>query len=321
MKIIGLLALLFYFLEAHQTGLSYLQIKEDSNKNIALIYKKPLEDSQAKDINILYPSQCQKSTDNLHIIENGFIIEKFSLWCGEAGLMDSRIWVEGLVTSDKGIVIHYENDLIVEKALLRSSTPFMLIDKQYSKFQLFTEYFELGIIHILLGFDHLLFVLSMILLVSNKKVLLYAVTAFTLSHSLSLALSIFGIVTVAPLYVEAMIALSIVFLARELLVYQENSFTKNHLGYIAFIFGLLHGLGFSNLLSSIGLPKDEIPWTLFSFNIGIEMGQLVFIFFVGTIFFILKKYILNFIHNIKTITAYLIGIIATFWLIERIIAF
>ncbi|MBU1659550.1 HupE/UreJ family protein [bacterium] len=308
-------------LSAHQSGLSYVEIQEDENKNIDVIYKKPIEDSKAKDIFINFGTHCMKVEVAATAIADGFVTEKFSLWCGEDGLKNSRIWVEGLVSSDRGVLIRYANDSLVEKALLLSSTPFMRISHTDSKYKVFADYVKLGIIHILMGFDHLLFVLSLILLVKNLKILLYTITAFTLSHSITLAVGIFGFVNIAPLYIEAMIALSIVFLARELLVGASDSFTKRKLGFVSFVFGLLHGFGFSGVLSNIGLPQNEIPLSLFSFNVGIEIGQLIFIIFVGILFYLQKRFASNIIDKNSKIIPYSIGTLSAFWLIERLVSF
>ena len=321
LKLLAIFLFLSSFANAHQTGLSYLDIKEDSSNKIDVIYKKPLGDSKANDIYLRYPTKCIKSAEQPQTIFDGFIINKYELWCTKEGLLNSRIWVDGLVSSDRGVLVRYEKDSIVEKSLLRATTPFIHINHESSNLELFVEYINLGIVHIWAGYDHLLFVLGMLLLALNKKKLFYAVTGFTVAHSITLAFGILGIMSVEILYVEAMIALSIVFLARELLVENKNSFTKRYLGIVAFIFGLLHGFGFSSVLRSIGLPQDEIPLSLFAFNLGIEIGQVLFILAIYIGFYMLKRYIENYLDKIKLLTAYFIGSLSFYWLIERVISF
>ena len=308
-------------LQAHQTGLSYVDVQEDEKKNVSVVYKKPLEDTQAQDIYIKFPQKCMQVSQNIQTIVDGFVINKYKLWCTQEGLMHSRIWVEGLVSSDRGVLIRYESGSSVEKSLLRSTTPFMYIDKKSSSFELLIEYTKLGIVHIWGGFDHLLFVLALVLLSLSRKTLLYAITAFTLSHSITLAFGILGIVAVEIVYVEAMIALSIVFLAKELMIHNRVTFTREHLGVVAFIFGLLHGFGFSSVLASIGLPQDEIPLSLFSFNLGIEIGQLLFIACVSLLLLLTEKYVSRYEKVMKVSVAYFIGTLSSFWLIERVISF
>lgn len=308
-------------LQAHQTGISFVDIKEDGKKSISVVYKKPLEDTQAKDIAIRFPAKCMQTSQDKQTIEDGYVINRYTLWCTNDGLAKSRIWVEGLVSSDRGVMLRYENTSSVEKALLRATTPFMYVDKKSGNFELALEYIQLGIVHIWSGFDHLLFVLSLVLLARTTKALLYSITGFTLAHSLTLAFGVLGIVNVGAAYIEAMIALSIVFLARELIVYNVNSLTRQKLGVIAFIFGLLHGFGFSSVLRSIGLPQNEIALSLFSFNLGIEIGQILFILLLSVTLFGLKKYVYANENRTKTYLAYAIGGISSYWLIERVVSF
>jgi len=313
--------LLPLFLFAHQSSLSYLEIDENTDKNITVIYTSPLQDIYANKIYINYPHICKIIERQAEKIENGFIINKYSMRCKNEGLFAKRIWIDGLIKQNKGVMIKYKNPKITQNALLRADKPFIYINAKSSGYQLFKEYLLLGVHHILSGYDHLLFVFSLLFLATNIKSLLYAVTAFTLSHSITLASSIFNIVTLPSVFAEAMIALSIVFLARELVLYKQNTLTKRHLEYIAFIFGLLHGFGFSNVLKEIGLPQEEIPLSLFAFNLGIELGQILFIVFVIILFFGIAKFINDFQSRVKPYFGYIIGITASYWLIQRVVSF
>lgn len=305
----------------HQASLSYLDIHENTDKNIQVLYKSPLQDIKANKIFIKYPKKCKITEKQTQKIENGFVINAYTMYCGDKGLFGSRIWIDGLIKQNKGVLIKYTSPNIVHSALLRANTPFIYINAKSSGFELFKEYVNLGIHHILSGYDHLLFVFALLLLAANIKSLLYAVTAFTLSHSITLASSIFGLVNLPSAFAEAMIALSIVFLARELIVNNKETLTKKHLEYIAFIFGLLHGFGFSNVLKSIGLPQDEIPLSLFAFNVGIELGQLLFILFASIALWGISKIIKNFHEKSKPYFGYFIGIVSSFWLIQRVLSF
>jgi len=305
---------------AHQTGLSYVNIQEDSTQKILIIYKKPLSDIKGKDIAIKYPSKCIVIEQYPEDIENGFITQKSKMWCGKQGLTASRIWVEGLVSSVRGVLIRYEHNEMLSQSLLRSSSPYIYLNYKNSTLGLFKEYIKLGVEHILSGYDHLLFVFSLILLALNFRRLLFAISAFTLSHSLTLTFGILGIVNIGVLFVESMIALSILFLAREIMI-KKDSFTKQHLGITAFIFGLLHGLGFSSVLRSIGLPHDDMVLALLAFNIGIELGQLIFIFAVGFVFVLLKRKVDSYEGFSRKIMAYVIGTVSAYWFVERVLAF
>jgi len=306
-------------LYAHQTGLSFINIIEDDKNLLHITYKKPLSDTRGEDISINYPKSCQILSKSPQKIENGFIINKSKMRCSKEGLKGSRVWVEGLVSSDRGVLIRYEKGESVAKYLLRSTTPFALIDYTSSNLELFYEYVELGVLHILSGYDHLLFVLCLLLLATNLRALLFSITAFTLAHSVTLAFGILGIVRVDILFIESMIALSIIFLARELLSH-EQTYTKKNLAIVAFIFGLLHGFGFSSVLRDIGLPQDEIPLSLFAFNIGIELGQIFFILLMSGILYLLKRHFKKLL-GFKVYLIYAIGALSSFWFIQRVLSF
>ncbi len=313
--------LLPIWLFAHQSGLSYIKITEDKAHHISVVYKTPLQDLNANPIEIHYPHECFKTEQFPHDIHKGFIIQKYKLECSSGGLFGKRIWIKGLIKQNRGVLIEYQNPSLKQSRLLRAESPFILIDAKSSKLTLFISYLKLGIHHILSGYDHLLFVLCLLILAKNLKALLFAVTAFTLAHSITLASAMLGVVNLPVAFIEAMIALSILFLARELVQTQQNTLTKKHLEYVAFIFGLLHGFGFSNVLKSIGLADDALALSLFSFNLGIEIGQLLFILAVSLIYYLVKRLIKRPLLEIKVYVGYFVGILSAFWFIQRVLAF
>jgi hydrogenase/urease accessory protein HupE len=177
--------------------------------------------------------------------------------------------------------------------------------------------------HILSGFDHLTFVLALLLIVSGARRLLITITSFTLAHSITLAAATLGVLWVPGAPVEATIALSILFLASELVKVNRGqpSLTASYPWIVAFVFGLLHGFGFAGALGDIGLPQNEIPLALLMFNIGVELGQLLFVAFILAIVMILNRLRREWPAWTRQIPAYGIGGIAAFWLIERIAGF
>jgi hydrogenase/urease accessory protein HupE len=184
------------------------------------------------------------------------------------------------------------------------------------------RYTGLGIEHILLGFDHLMFVLALLLIVRDVWTLVKTITAFTVAHSITLGLATLGFINVPSRPVEAAIALSIVFLCVEIVHARQH---KTGLTYrfpwlVAFAFGLLHGLGFAGALSEIGLPQSEIPIALLFFNIGVEIGQLIFVAVVLMVVRLLRQVHLDKQDWIRVVPAYVIGTLATYWLFERVIA-
>lgn len=180
-------------------------------------------------------------------------------------------------------------------------------------------YLKLGIEHILLGIDHLLFVLALLIIARETWLLIKTVTAFTIAHSITLALATLGYVHVPSAPVEAVIALSIVFVAREIIRVQhgEGSLTARLPWIVAFTFGLLHGLGFAGALSEVGLPEGHIPLALLFFNIGVEIGQLLFIAAVLAVIALLHRIWIAWPQWARAVPAYGIGCIAMFWVIER----
>lgn len=188
-------------------------------------------------------------------------------------------------------------------------------------------YLLLGVEHILGGIDHLLFVLALLLLVKGIRRLVATVTAFTLAHSLTLAGATLGFVTMPGPPVEAAIALSIVFVAAEVIHSRQgkSGLTERFPWVVAFTFGLFHGFGFAGALTDIGLPQNSIPLALLFFNVGVEMGQLLFIAAVLGLIWLGRKLAnrLCLPHPKWTwaVPPYVIGSLAVFWLIQRIAAF
>ena len=192
------------------------------------------------------------------------------------------------------------------------------------------QYTLLGVEHILMGWDHLLFLICLILVAGTGRKLLITITGFTLAHSVTLALSALNIVQLPIPPVEAVIALSVVFLATEIAVQNKNSLTYKYPILVSSSFGLLHGFGFAAVLGEIGLPQQEVVSSLLFFNIGVEIGQVVFIVCVILVFWVGRSILLTvlkqsrlpaFTQRIQTITIYLVGIIASYWVIERLAGF
>jgi hypothetical protein len=182
-------------------------------------------------------------------------------------------------------------------------------------------YFGLGAEHILLGVDHLLFVLGLLLLVRGVGALVKTVTAFTVAHSITLALSVLGFIPLERASIEAAIALSIVLLAREIVVANRGLVHLTHKKpwLVAFLFGLLHGLGFAGALGDIGLPEEAIPLALLFFNLGVEAGQLAFVFVLLALHRALVRGPLAVrAPKLAPALGYALGSLATLWFFERL---
>jgi hydrogenase/urease accessory protein HupE len=192
-----------------------------------------------------------------------------------------------------------------------------------SQWEVLWTYLVLGFEHILLGIDHLLFVLALLLVVRSWKLLFGTITAFTIAHSITLGLASLGFVSVPGAPVEAIIALSIVFVAAEIVrSYRGNpGITERAPWLVACSFGLLHGFGFAGALSEIGLPQSAIPMALLSFNLGVELGQLAFVVTLVLVYQAVKRVPLKLPQWSQLVVPYAIGSVAMFWVVERVLAF
>jgi len=209
------------------------------------------------------------------------------------------------------------------RAVIRPRQPWFTIEGQRSGWQVAGDYTVLGIDHILSGYDHLTFVLALLLLVSGWRRLLLTVTSFTLAHSITLAAATLGLFWLPGPPIEATIALSILFLASELIKVNHGhpSLTVRYPWIVAFVFGLLHGFGFAGALSEVGLPQSEIPVALLTFNVGVELGQLLFIAVILLCISVLNRIRDEWPDWTRQLPAYGIGGMAAFWLIDRLSGF
>jgi len=192
------------------------------------------------------------------------------------------------------------------------------------------DYLTLGVRHILEGYDHLLFLVCLMLIAGTGRRILITITGFTIAHSITLALSALGLVRVPIPAVEAAIALSIVFLAVEIVRGDNNSLTYRYPIAVAASFGLLHGFGFAAVLGETGLPQTEIPAALLFFNVGVELGQIAFVLAVVLVYQLIRfagrtlmdrDLSIAALRPLQAPAAYAVGILASFWMIQRVATF
>ena len=222
------------------------------------------------------------------------------------------------------LVKYTTRDGQVRTTVLPPDAPVWIVPAEPSARDVVSGYFALGVHHILGGWDHLLFVAGLMLIARGWRALLLAVSGFTLAHSLTLSLAALGLVRVPIPPTEAAIALSILFLAREALQPPEQSLAQRYPLLVSALFGLLHGLGFAAALGDVGLPQQQLTWALLFFNLGVETGQLLFIVALLAIVFAcrlpgrLVPQSPRWSRAPRTVMAYLIGIPAAFWLVQRL---
>ena len=242
---------------------------------------------------------------------------------GGAALAGQTLRVDGLdhTLIDVLVRVHWHNgDETV--ALLKPMSQSVVLEPRTGMGAAIGTYFALGVEHIWTGYDHLLYLLGLMLLVGNLRALLGVITAFTVAHSLTLALSVLGVVKLQAAPVEAAIALSILFVAVELRRGQmgKPGYAHAHPWVVAFAFGLLHGFGFASALRSVGLPDGEIAAPLLLFNLGIETGQVIYVSVVAGLFWLLVRRAPAARPALQRALPVLIGALASWWLIERTLA-
>ena len=253
----------------------------------------------------------------------GAEISTYTIALGPQGLEGWVVAVHGLEATmiDALVRIQLADGRVVSR-LLRPDAP-AFVYSAATVGPAASGYLILGIEHILLGIDHLLFVLALLLIVRRVSMLVKTITAFTAAHSITLALSVLGIVRVPVLPVEVLIAISIVFVAAEILRLRrgENALIARAPWVVAFVFGLLHGFGFAGALSEVGLPANDIPLALLYFNIGVEIGQLAFIGAALLLIALIRRIRLPLPYWADLLPPYAIGSLAMFWAIERLSRF
>jgi hydrogenase/urease accessory protein HupE len=236
------------------------------------------------------------------------------------GLVGERINFVGLQASITDVMVRVKlEDGTVTTMLVRPSQAWIEVQAQQSSFEVVKLYVVEGIEHILFGFDHLLFVLALVLIVRSTRTLILTITAFTVAHSITLTFATLGWVTPPSGPVEIMIAFSIVLVAAEIVAMERGntSLTISYPWVVAFVFGLLHGFGFASALKSLGLPQGDIPLALLFFNVGVEIGQLMFVAVILATMAMLRK-IMTIPRKAIVTAAYSIGIVAAYWTLERI---
>lgn len=240
------------------------------------------------------------------------------------GLEGETITIDGLSGSSAEVLARIERaDGSAQVIRLMPSRPSFVVEASSGKLDVARTYVVLGIEHILVGADHLLFVLALLIIVRGAKRIVLTITAFTVAHSITLGAATLGWLALPGPPVEATIALSIAFLAREIAMSWRGhtGLTERMPWLVAFVFGLLHGLGFAGVLAEIGLPQNSIPLALLCFNIGVELGQLMFVALMLGLAWCARAWFSRWRTTLQWVPAYAIGGVASLWMIERVAAF
>ena len=314
---------LFIFLgsNAHEIRPAYLEIKENPDHSLSITWKQPLMGEYGVPLHpVISAGWLQDSTAEKSYTES-YLVKHWEILPAHAALDAQTITIYGLEKTITDVLVQIMLPQNSFTYLVKPIHPFVTLNIKRPQPPPVWQYIQLGIYHIWTGFDHLLFVFGLILLVRKRSLLIWTITAFTIAHSITLALATLHVVKVSSVFTEAAIALSIVFLGVELVHRHQG---RNGLAFqfpwlVSFLFGLLHGLGFASALNDVGLPQHNIPMALFLFNVGVELGQLSFVMLMLLLITAMKRTRLRLPNWIYRAPAYMVGVLAMYWFIERVL--
>ena len=304
---------------AHEVRPAYLSVQEEATNEFSVLFKTPMQGNARLALTALFSGRIEMVTPIVSQPTGDAMVQTWRVRTLEP-LAGQTVLIDGLQNTMTDALIHITlangNNWT---ARLTPGEPSALIPESQSTWSVFTTYFGQGIEHIAFGFDHLLFVAALMLIVRDWRKLVKAVTAFTVAHSITLTCATLGWVTLPSRPVEVMIAISIVMVAADVVRMERGQLSLAIVRpwIVAFAFGLLHGFGFAGALVDLGLPQGDIPLALLSFNIGVEIGQLVFIALLLTLVQTVRRFA-TIPSAAAVASAYAIGSVAAFWSVQRL---
>lgn len=308
---------------AHESRPAYLEINEAAPGRYTVLWRTPVNSDALLPVRLDLPGGVRDLTPlAIRDLPDSRIERRLIEVPG--GLAGKRIEFTGLQNTITDVLVRVQGlDGAQSTALVHPSAAYVEIPRKRSLTDVARTYLTYGFEHILGGIDHLLFVFGLLLIVRGKRRIVGTVTAFTLAHSLTLAAATLGWAHVPQPLVEAIIALSIVFVAVEIVqgMRGHRGITTRAPWLVAFCFGLLHGFGFAGALAEVGLPNNAIPAALLFFNVGVELGQLAFVAMVLSVMALLRRLPVRPPEWAPWLPGYVIGGIASFWMLQRVLTF
>jgi hypothetical protein len=314
---------------AHELRPGYLEIRQTHAETFHVLWKVPARADMRLAIHARFPENCKSVAAATTFLAADSYNERSTVTC-RGGLAGGTITIHGLSATMTDVVIRIVSiDGSMQVARVTPSEPGYVVVAEPTRLQVAGTYVGLGVEHILTGIDHLLFILALLIITRGGWKMVKTVTAFTFSHSITLTVATLGFVHVPQRPVEAVIALSIVFVASEIVRVKCHStldtppfsITASAPWVVAFTFGLLHGLGFAGGLSEAGLPQGHIPLALLFFSVGVEAGHFAFIGAALALAALARRIRLPLPPWTALVPAYAIGCVAMFWVIQRVVAF
>lgn len=299
---------------------AFLSLIEQADNHYQVSFTIPFHSNLPLAISAEFPDGCEK-TPVVTLPGNNKVNLKYQLKCAQA-LGGKQLAINGLALTRTDVLLRVEwlnGELNMQRFTPQQTT--ISLDEPGDNTAIAGHYTVMGIEHILIGWDHLLFILCLVFIARQPKRIIVTATGFTLAHSLTLVATSLNWVSVPIAPVEAVIALSILFLATELCKHHRNSLTWRYPALVASTFGLIHGFGFASVLSDLGLPEQGFAIALLFFNVGVELGQLLFIGFLLFIAWFYTRLLPVNVRLTEQLTAYFVGSISAFWVIERTLSF
>jgi hydrogenase/urease accessory protein HupE len=318
--IAGMWLLLAPFCRAHPLMNAYLEMVESNDGTTSVIWRHPSSAATGMNLEPLYPAGVKTVQTLPPQDESGFVREHYLLQGAPRFWSGCAIGLKGTTSGATEVLVRLKlANGQTQVAVLRSPADVFTVPEQAGRGQATAAYFQLGLDHILKGVDHLLFVLGLLILVPKRMMLIKTITAFTVAHSITLAIATLGYASVPLPPLNVAIALSIFYLGPEIVRKQRGntSLTIEHPWLVAFVFGLLHGFGFASGLTSLGLPQTDIPFALLMFNLGVEFGQLCFVFIILALVHSFNRLEIVWPRWVAALPCYTVGSLGAFWTIQR----
>jgi hydrogenase/urease accessory protein HupE len=297
----------------------YMAFTQESGNDWSLSWKLPMRGGLTPLTSPQLPRGCVLSGQAQRAIANGAVESRANVRCS-GNVAGQTIGMSAMTASQTDILVRVAPlGRPVQALRLTAAEPAAIIAAKPDRLQVATTYFIIGVEHILFGYDHLLFVVCLVLLLSGFWTIARAVTAFTVAHSITLIGTTMGLFGLPQAPVEAVIALSIIFLAVEIVKKKpgEPRLSERLPWLVALIFGLLHGFGFAGALREVGLPESDVPTALLTFNLGVEVGQLLIVLVASAALAAIRRFSASWERPVLMVTSYGIGMIASAWLFER----
>ena len=304
---------------AHEVRPAYLSVQEEAPNEFSVLFKTPMQGDARLALKALFSARIETVTPIVSRPTGDAMVQTWRMRTLEP-LAGQTVLIDGLQNTMTDALVRVEFATgNTWTARLTPSEPSATIPASQSAWAVFATYVRHGIEHIAFGFDHLLFVTGLMLIVRDWRRLVKAITAFTVAHSITLTCATLGWVTLPSRPVEVMIAISIVMVAAEVVHMERGklSLALVRPWMVAFAFGLLHGFGFAGALVELGLPQGDIPLALLAFNVGVEIGQLAFIAVLLSAVYLARR-LVTIPREATVASAYAIGIVAAFWCAQRL---